>query len=76
MTKAHLLARSGGRDHISDLDLRAAHNHPVDQQFHQLAALLEGRLGEPYPHPRRERFHAAQQPRQFVRLIDLRCKLL
>jgi hypothetical protein len=44
VTKPRLGAAGGGGDHIADLHLAVGHHHPVDQQLHQLAALLEAGL--------------------------------
>ena len=41
MTKTHVLAGGRRRDHIADLDIIVGHDHPVDEQFDQLALLLE-----------------------------------
>jgi transposase len=41
MTKTHVLAGGRRRDHIADLDSIVRDDHPVDEQFDQLALLLE-----------------------------------
>jgi PPOX class probable F420-dependent enzyme len=41
VTKPGLGAAWGGGDHVADLHPAVGHHHPVDQQLHQLAALLE-----------------------------------
>jgi hypothetical protein len=41
VTKPRLGAAWGGRDHVADLHLAVGDHDPVDQQLHQLAALLE-----------------------------------
>jgi hypothetical protein len=38
--------RGTGRDDIADLHIAVGHHHPVNEQFNQLAALGEGRLGQ------------------------------
>ena len=49
VTKPGLGAVVGGGDHIADLHLAVGHHHPVDQQLHQLAALLEAGLAQAHP---------------------------
>ena len=49
VTKLRRGAGVGGGDHVADLDLAVGHHHPVDQQFHQLAALLEAGLVKAHP---------------------------
>jgi hypothetical protein len=39
----------GGWDHIANLHLAVADHDPVDQQLHQLAALLEAGLAQAHP---------------------------
>src|SRR6266498_1822062 len=51
VTKPRLGAAWCGRDHIADLHLAVGDHHPVDQQLHQLAALLEASLAEPRARP-------------------------
>src|SRR5215210_2762564 len=38
--------RRGGND-VTDLHLLVVYDHPIDEQFHQPAFLLEGGVGEP-----------------------------
>jgi DDE superfamily endonuclease len=49
VTKPGLGAGRGGRDHVADLHLAVGDHHPVDQQLHQLAALLEPGLVQAHP---------------------------
>jgi hypothetical protein len=42
MTKTHVLAGGRRRDHVADLDIAVRDDHAVDEQFDQLALLLEG----------------------------------
>jgi hypothetical protein len=44
VTKARMGAALGGRDHVPNLHRAIGHHHSVDQQFHELSPLLEGRL--------------------------------
>lgn len=46
MTKTDVFAARVGGNHISDLDFGICHDHPVDQQFDQLALLLEASVGQ------------------------------
>jgi DDE superfamily endonuclease len=67
VTKPRVGAGWGGRDHVADLHLAVGHHHPVDQQLHQLAALLEA--GPVKAHPqllqhRRHRLGDRAQPDQ------------
>ena len=55
MTKADVLALGAGGQHVADLDLGVGDDHAVDQQQHELPALLEGGLGQPVPHALAER---------------------
>jgi len=51
MTKADVLALGAGGQHVADLDVGVGDDHPVDQQQHELAALLEAGAGQPALHP-------------------------
>jgi hypothetical protein len=46
VTKPRAGAAGGGWDHVADLHLTVGDHHPVDQQLHQLAALLEVGLAQ------------------------------
>ena len=46
MTKVDVHTRGTGRDDAADLDITVGHHYPVNEQFHHLAALGEGRLGQ------------------------------
>jgi hypothetical protein len=35
---------------VTDLDVLVVDDHPIDEQFHQPALLLEGGIGESRPH--------------------------
>jgi hypothetical protein len=41
MTKTHMFAAGMGGDRIADLDVRVGDDHPVDQEFEQLALLVK-----------------------------------
>jgi hypothetical protein len=49
VTKPRVGAALGGWDHIPDLYVAIGHHDPVDQQLHQLAALLEAGLVKAHP---------------------------
>src|SRR5690242_808011 len=51
MTKADVLALGAGGQHVADLDVGVGDDHPVDQQQHELAALLEAGPGQAALHP-------------------------
>src|SRR5919202_1397286 len=51
LTKADVLALGAGGQHVADLDLGVGDDHPIDQQQHELAALLEVGPGQPALHP-------------------------
>ena len=55
MTKADVLALGARWQHVADLDLGVGDDHAVDEQPHELPALLKGRRGQPVLHPRAER---------------------
>jgi hypothetical protein len=46
MTKAEMDTRRTGGDDRADLDITVRDNHSVNEEFDQLAALREGRLGK------------------------------
>jgi hypothetical protein len=58
MTKPHVLTGGRGRDDVADLDVAVGDDHPVNEQFHQLALLLEGGLGESSLYPLAECLYA------------------
>ena len=51
MARPDVLAIGTGGQHVADLDLGVGDDHAVDQQQHELPALLEGRRGQPVLHP-------------------------
>jgi hypothetical protein len=57
VTKPRLGAVVGGGDHVADLHLAVGDHHPVDQQLHQLAALLEAGLAKADPKLLQHRCH-------------------
>jgi Transposase DDE domain len=79
VTKPRLGAGLGGWDHVADLDLAVGHHHPVDQQLHQLAALLEAGLVKAHPELLQHRCHRLgdrthlDQPLTLGRDLPLAC---
>jgi hypothetical protein len=79
VTKPRLGAGIGGWDHVADLDLAVGHHHPVDQQLHQLAALLEAGLVKAHPELLQHRCHRLgdrahlDQPLTLGRDLPLAC---
>src|SRR3954453_21654045 len=60
MTKADVLALGAGGQHVADLDVGVGDDHPVDQQQHELAALLEAGARQPALHPSPESLERAR----------------
>jgi hypothetical protein len=50
MAKRLVRSFRGGRNDVTDLDLLVGDDHPIDEQFHQPALVLEGGIGESRPH--------------------------
>ena len=46
MTKGSGLPLGSRRDHITNLHLALSDNHPINEQFYQLATLGESKVGE------------------------------
>jgi D-lyxose ketol-isomerase len=44
LIKQHVLPIQVDGEHIPNFNIIVGHNHPIDQQFHQLALLCKGRL--------------------------------
>jgi hypothetical protein len=51
LTKAGVGARLGGWDDVPNLHRAVCHDHPINQQLDELAALLKGRLLQADPQP-------------------------
>lgn len=64
MTKTHLPAACGGRDHVADLDLLVRDDHAVNEQFDQLAFLFKAGLLESTAHPLAKLLHGLGDPGQ------------
>jgi hypothetical protein len=58
LTKTEMRTLWGGGDHIADLHLAIEHDHPINQEFHQQAALGKGGLFQACPDLRTERFQS------------------
>src|SRR5215204_5373918 len=50
MAKRLVRALPGDRNDVTDLDLLVVDDHPIDEQFHQPALLLEVGIGRSRPH--------------------------
>jgi hypothetical protein len=75
MTKTYMFAARIGGDHVADLHLLLGYDHPIDEQFHQLSSLFEGRLGEPSTNPLAEILYGDGHPGEFHPLAGLSLKL-
>ena len=75
MTETYLLAARIGGDHVTDLHFLTGDDHPVDEEFHQLPPLLEGRLGEPPTDPTTEILYGAGHSGESHALTGLSLKL-
>jgi hypothetical protein len=77
VTKPRRGAGWGGGDHVADLHPAVGHDHPVDQELDQLAALLEAGLVKAYPELLQHRRHRVgdrahlDQPRTLGRDLPL-----
>jgi hypothetical protein len=56
MTKTDVLALGAGGEDVTDLDLVALHDDPIDEQFHQSSPLIEGGVLKAGGDPLAERF--------------------
>jgi hypothetical protein len=54
LTKAGVFTLVASGQHVADLDVAIGDNHAVDEQQHELPALLEGGRGKPVLHARAE----------------------
>jgi hypothetical protein len=71
MTKTDVLALGAGREDVTDLDLVARHDHPVDEQFDQSPLLIEGGGLEAGRDPFAERFQRGREPERLVEPVGL-----
>ena len=75
MTKARVLAARSGRDDVANLDRVIGHDDTVDEEFDQLAALLECGLGEAALDTPAEGRDGGQRLRQVDLLRDTRLEV-
>ena len=68
--------RGTGRDDVADLHVAVGHHHPVYEQFHQLAALGEGRLGQALLDLRTELLNGCHHVCDCLMLVHLGLQLL
>ena len=66
MTKADVFAFGAGGQHVTDLDLGVGDDHAVDEQLHELPALLEVGLRQPALHACAERFERRRHPGELL----------
>jgi hypothetical protein len=71
MTKTYMLAARIGGDHVTDLYFLTGDDHPIDEQLHQPAFLLEGRLGKSCAYPLAEILDGAGHSGEFHALTGL-----
>src|SRR6266540_64479 len=76
MTKTHMLTAGTGWDDIADFHITIGDDHSVDQQFDQLAFLLECGAVETSLHPSAEILHRRHHPGELFPPIYLGAKLL
>ena len=69
LTKALLRPIARGGDDVADLHLAVGDEHPIDQQFHERAAPLEGGGGESGAHLGAEGVGAGRQRAKFELLL-------
>ena len=66
MTKADVFAFGAGRQHVTDLDFGVGDDHAVDEQLHELPALLEVGLRQPALHACAERLERCRHPGELL----------
>jgi hypothetical protein len=76
MTKADMLARGTGGDHVVDLDITIGDNDAVNEKFNQLAALGKGRLGKTSLELLAEPLHRCHDLGDGLMLVHVRLQLL
>ena len=54
-TRPDVLTLGAGWEDVADLDLAVGHEHPVDEEQHELAPLFGSRGGQPLRHPSADR---------------------
>src|SRR3712207_1591234 len=75
MTKTDVFVLWTRRDYVAYLHLLVADDHPIDEQFHQLASLLEGQSSQAAPHTSAEIFYGGRHVGKLRALIDLHLQL-
>jgi hypothetical protein len=71
MTKTDVLALEAGGEHVTNLDLVARHDDPVDEQFDQLPPLIEGGGLQAGRDSLAERFQRGREPERLVESVGL-----
>ena len=75
MTKADVLTLGAGRKHVADLHVRVGHDHAVDQELDQLAALREGGVGEAAVDAFAESLQRRRDRREVLLVVGLTAEL-
>ena len=76
MAKPDVFAVRAGRQHVSDLDLGIGDDHAVDEQQHELAALLKAGLGQAGLHPLAEPLQRCRDARKLLLTRSIAAELL
>jgi hypothetical protein len=75
MTKRDSFSFGAGGNDVADLDLSVVDDDPVDEQFDQLAALLEGEVSQCRLEALTEVRHALRERSDILLLLGLRLQL-
>src|SRR5918995_81942 len=75
MTKTHVFALGTRGDHVAYLYLLVGDDHPIDQELHQTAFLLEGGIGQAATHSLAEILYGTDHAGEFRSLLRLRLQL-
>jgi len=76
MTKPDVFAIWAGGQHVSDLDVGVGDDHAVDEQQHELAALLEAGLGQSGLHTPAERLQRRRDAGELLLACGVAAQLL
>jgi transposase len=71
MTKADVLTLGAGGEHVTDLHVGVGHDHPVDQELDERAALREGGVGQTAGDPLAKCFQRRRGRREVLLLLGL-----
>jgi hypothetical protein len=76
MTKPDVLALRPGGQGVADLHIGIRDDHPVDEEHHELAALLEAGLGQASLHAFSERFQRCREVGELAPALRIIAQLL